>query len=158
VGVLSEFKTFIQRGNVIDMAVGIIMGTAFTKIVHSLVNDVLMPPLGFVLAGIHVSDLVLPLSYGEQVVNVNYGKFLQTVVDFLIVAICVFALVKTVNALKSPLPLPISLPWVGTSAPATTPPSPPAASPPPPSSAEERPEIRLLTEIRDALQGRQASS
>lgn len=153
-GILSEFKTFIQRGNVIDMAVGIIMGTAFTKIVHSLVNDVLMPPLGFVLAGIHVSDLVLPLSYGDQVVNVNYGKFLQTVVDFLIVALCVFVLVKTVNALKSPLPLPISLPWVGSSA-AAAPPSPPAA---PPNPAEERPEIRLLTEIRDALRGRQASS
>ncbi|MCS6976433.1 MAG: large conductance mechanosensitive channel protein MscL [Gemmatales bacterium] len=164
-GILSEFRTFIQRGNVIDMAVGIIMGTAFTKIVHSLVNDVLMPLLGFVMAGIHVSDLVLPLSYGDQVVNIYYGKFLQAVVDFLIVAACVFALVKTVNALKAPLPFPVPLPWLGfpggpssTSPPAPAPTTAPPAVAPQPSEPEPRPEIQLLTEIRDALQALRKSS
>lgn len=165
--ILREFKTFIQRGNVMDMAVGIIMGTAFTKIVHSLVNDVLMPPLGFLMAGIHVGDLMLPLGSEETVVNIHYGRFLQTVVDFVIVALAVFALVKLVNALKAPLPLPVPLPWGPPSAPQIGPgPGSPsgsapsaAPSPPPASSLPEAPsEIQLLAEIRDLLKSQHRGS
>jgi large conductance mechanosensitive channel len=112
-----EFKEFVQRGNVVDMAVGVIMGAAFGKIVNSLVSDVLMPPIGYLVGGVDFSGLHFklpavvvklpdPAKGGELVeqtldaVTVNYGKFLQATVDFFIVAICVFLLVKAVNALK----------------------------------------------------------
>jgi len=125
--IVSEFKTFIQRGNVIDLAVGVIIGAAFGKIVSSLVADVLMPPIGALVGGINFSALKLPLGEGKDAAAINYGNFLQTVFDFLIVAVCVFLLVKAVNALNRPAP----------------------AAPAPP--AEPSDEVKLLAEIRDLL-------
>lgn len=106
---LKEFKEFALRGNVLDMAVGIILGTAFGKIVSSLVNDVLMPPIGLLLGKADFSNLFLTLS-GEDfatleqaraagAVTVNYGVFVNTVLDFLLVALAVFVLVRQVNRL-----------------------------------------------------------
>ena len=123
--IVSEFKTFIQRGNVIDLAVGVIMGAAFGKIVSSLVADVLMPPIGALVGGINFSELKLRL--GEGKATINYGSFLQTVFDFLIVAVCVFLLVKTINALNQ------------------------TKAPPPAKPSEPSDEVKLLTEIRDLL-------
>ncbi len=101
---IKEFKSFIMRGNVIDMAVGIIIGAAFGKIVTSLVNDLLMPPLGLVIGGLDFSDLALtlksPISDAAKPVVLRYGLFINNVVDFLIMAFCIFLLVKGLNALK----------------------------------------------------------
>jgi large conductance mechanosensitive channel len=127
--VASEFKTFIQRGNVIDLAVGVIIGGAFGKIVSSFVGDVLMPPIGLALGGVDFADLKATIGGTAEVpVTLNYGAFAQSVVDFVIVAFCVFLLVKAVNAMKKP--------------------EPPAAPAEPP--AQER----LLAEIRDLLRQR----
>lgn len=93
---LKEFKTFISRGNVVDLAVGVIIGGAFGKIVTSLVNDLIMPLVGILLGGINLSHLSFTL--GESVVY--YGSFLQNIVDFFIVAACVFLFVKTINKLS----------------------------------------------------------
>src|SRR5687768_10431252 len=103
-----EFRTFIIRGNVIDMAVGIIVGAAFTKIVTSMVSDILMPPLGLLVGGLDFSDLAIkmtsPLS-AAKTVDIRYGLFINNIVDFAIVAFCVFLLVKAVNVLKrKPVP------------------------------------------------------
>jgi large conductance mechanosensitive channel len=95
---LKEFKEFAMRGNVVDMAVGIIIGAAFGKIVSSLVSDVIMPPIGVVMGGISFSDLVLGI--GESGVTVNYGVFIDTVINFLIVALAVFMLIKGLNSMK----------------------------------------------------------
>lgn len=138
---LNDFKTFAMRGNVVDMAVGIIIGGAFGKIVSSLVADVIMPPLGLLLGKVNFSDLAVTLHAavmeGEKVVapavTLNYGKFVQTVVDFIIVAFAIFLLVKGMNTLKRKE--------------AAAPAAPPA--PPPPSR-----EAVLLTEIRDLLKQR----
>lgn len=103
-----EFKTFVMRGNVLDMAVGIIIGAAFGKIVTSLVNDMIMPPIGMLIGRVNFSDLVLPLSWEhlhdtaaqaklDHVVTINYGNFLNTIIEFLIVAFAVFLLIKWVN-------------------------------------------------------------
>lgn len=100
---VSEFKEFAAKGNVVDMAVGVIVGAAFGKIVTSLVNDVVMPPLGLLLGGMNFSALVVTLkeaSGDTAAVTMNYGKFIQTVVDFLIVAWAVFIMVKGVNSLR----------------------------------------------------------
>ena len=100
-GMLAEFKAFIQRGNVIDLAVGVIMGAAFGKIVSSLVADLLMPPIGFLIGGIKFSALKFTISgIGNEAVTINYGNFIQTVIDFVIVALCVFFLVKAINAFQ----------------------------------------------------------
>ncbi|MDG5495243.1 large conductance mechanosensitive channel protein MscL [Niveispirillum sp. BGYR6] len=106
---LEEFKKFISRGNVIDLAVGIIVGSAFTAIVTSLVNDVLMPPLGYVMGGIDFSDYFISLSGGDYAslaaakdagaATINYGLFINAVIKFFIVAWAVFILVKQVNRL-----------------------------------------------------------
>lgn len=102
---VSEFKTFVQRGNVIDMAIGIIMGGAFGKIISSFVGDVLMPPIGLALGGIDFKSLKVTLGgTAEAPVTINYGMFAQSVVDFLIVAFSVFLVVKAVNAMKKPEP------------------------------------------------------
>jgi large conductance mechanosensitive channel len=93
---LEEFKTFIQRGNVMDLAIAVIIGAAFGKIVTSLVSDVLMPVLGILTQGINFSSLELHL--GDA--TLKYGAFLQAVVDFLIISLCVFLLVKGLNALQ----------------------------------------------------------
>jgi large conductance mechanosensitive channel len=92
--VLNEFKAFALRGNVVDMAVGIVIGTAFTSIVNSLVNDVIMPPIGFVTGGVDFSDIVLPL-------GIRIGAFINALISFLIVAWALFMLIKGVNMLKT---------------------------------------------------------
>lgn len=109
-GILKEFKEFAVRGNVIDMAVGIIIGAAFGKIVNSLVKDIVMPPVGALTGGIDFTNKFVNLSGGAYATlaeaqeagatTINYGVFLNTVITFLIVALCVFFLVKQVNRLK----------------------------------------------------------
>lgn len=129
-GMMQEFKAFAMRGNVVDMAVGIIVGGAFGKIVSSFVADVIMPPIGLLLGGVDFSDLVITLkeAVGETAaVTLNYGKFIQTVIDFLIIAFAIFMAIKAMNALKKK----------EEQAP---------AAPPAPSN-----EAVLLTEIRDLL-------
>ncbi|MDZ7925058.1 MAG: large-conductance mechanosensitive channel protein MscL [Marinagarivorans sp.] len=101
--ILQEFKTFAVKGNVVDLAVGIIIGAAFGKIVTALVSGVIMPPIGLLLGGVNFSDLSLVLkeAVGEApAVVITYGAFIQTVVDFTIVAFAVFMLVKGINSLK----------------------------------------------------------
>jgi len=132
-GMLNEFKAFAVRGNVIDMAVGIIVGAAFTKIVSSFVADVVTPPLGLLIGGVDFSDLaiVLKQAVGDTpAVTLSYGRFIQTVFDFTIVAFAIFLAVKGINHLKRKE--------------AEAPSAPPAPS---------KEEV-LLTEIRDALRAR----
>lgn len=93
--ILKEFKEFIARGNVVDLAVGVIVGSAFGKIVTSLVNDILMPIIGVILGGIDFTNLTLKFKDA----TIYYGNFIQNVIDFLIVAFCIFIFVKTINAL-----------------------------------------------------------
>jgi large conductance mechanosensitive channel len=140
---LKEFKDFAMRGNVVDMAVGIIIGAAFGRIVSSFVNDVIMPPIGMALGGVNFSNLYINL--GEQMFEslaaaveagapiIKYGAFIQTVLDFVIVAFVIFMAVKGMNRAKREEE--------------AAPEAPPA---PPEPSAEEK----LLTEIRDALKQR----
>lgn len=100
---IKEFKEFAVKGNMVDMAVGIIIGAAFGKIVSSLVGDVLMPPLGVILGGIDLSGLAIVLKSapgGAPAVTLNYGKFIQSVVDFTIIAFAMFAAIKGINTLK----------------------------------------------------------
>lgn len=94
---IKEFKEFISRGNVVDMAVGVIMGGAFGKIVTSLVNDIIMPLVGVLIGGIDFTSL----SFKIQDIEVKYGSFIQNIVDFLIVAICIFIFVKIINKLNT---------------------------------------------------------
>lgn len=94
---MKEFKEFISRGNVIDLAVGVIIGAAFGKIVTSLVNDVLMPLIGILFGGLDLTNLTFKLKDA----SINYGTFLQNVIDFLIVSVCIFVLVKFVNKLTN---------------------------------------------------------
>lgn len=107
---VKEFREFISRGNVVDLAVGVIMGAAFGKIVSSLVQDVIMPPIGLLMKGINFQDLYFPLN-GKHYATLAaakqdgapilaYGNFVNTVIEFLIVSACVFALVKAINALR----------------------------------------------------------
>ena len=128
--ILSEFKAFAVKGNVVDMAVGIIIGAAFGKIVSSFVGDVVMPPIGLLIGGVDFSDLAITLKAAEgdiPAVVLSYGKFIQTVLDFVIVAFAIFMGVKVINRLKREE--------------AAAP-----AEPPAPTKDQE-----LLTEIRDAL-------
>ena len=136
--ILQEFKQFAMRGNVVDMAVGVIIGGAFGKIVSSLVSDVIMPGVGLLVGGVNFTDLKITLKdavmNGEEVVSpavaINYGNFLQVTFDFIIIAFAVFMLVKGVNALSKKKEEKPAAP--------ATPPAPPA-------------DIQLLTEIRDLL-------
>lgn len=108
-GFFNEFKEFVAKGNVMDMAVGVVIGGAFGKIVSSVVNDILMPPIGLLLGGVDFSDLKVVLQ-SEQVnelgeviqplVTLNYGSFIQTIVDFLIITLAIFTMVKGINKLK----------------------------------------------------------
>jgi large conductance mechanosensitive channel len=108
--IAQEFREFISRGNVVDLAVGVIIGAAFGKIVNSLVNDIVMPPIGLLMQGINFSDLFICLNgehcatladaKAKSVPVIAYGNFLNTTIEFLIIAACVFALVKVVNKLK----------------------------------------------------------
>ncbi len=139
--VLEEFRKFALRGNVIDLAVGIIIGAAFTSIVNSLVNDILMPPLGLLIGGIDFSDFFITLK-GEGgyatleqakaagAVTINYGLFINAIIRFVIVAFAIFILVKQINRLQRQ-----------------------EAEKPAPSVPPTRQEV-LLTEIRDALRAR----
>jgi large conductance mechanosensitive channel len=116
-GMWKEFKTFIMRGNVMDLAVGVIIGGAFGKIVSSLVNDIIMPPIGLLLKGVNFSDLFLALN-GQSYPSLadaqatgapvlTYGSFIMNIIDFLIIAIVIFLMVKGVNSLaKKPAPAP----------------------------------------------------
>ncbi len=102
--VLAEFKKFAMRGNVVDMAVGIIIGGAFGKIVSSLVADVVMPPIGLLVGGVDFSNLVITLkkaSAGVPAVTLNYGRFIQSVFDFVIIAFSIFVLIKLMNSLQA---------------------------------------------------------
>jgi large conductance mechanosensitive channel len=132
-GMAQEFKAFAMRGNVVDMAVGIVIGGAFGKIVSSLVNDVIMPPIGAMLGDVDFSKLAWTVKAAEgdvAAVTLNYGAFINTVLDFLIVAFAIFMVIKLMNAAKKK----------EEEAP---------AAPPAPSKEEV-----LLTEIRDALRSR----
>lgn len=131
---IQEFKNFAVKGNAVDMAVGVIIGGAFGKIVSSVVDDIIMPPIGWLIGGVNFSDLkvtlpsvVIPGVEQMKPATINYGNFIQTLIDFVIIAFCVFLLVKGINALtrkKKEEP----------------------AAPPAPSNEE-----KLLTEIRDLL-------
>ena len=103
--IIKEFKEFVSKGNVIDLAVGVIIGAAFSKIITSLVDDVIMPPLGYVLGGIDFAEKKLVLisedtSAKVTEVAIRYGSFINVVIQFLIIALCIFAIVKTINSLK----------------------------------------------------------
>lgn len=100
---LDEFKTFAMKGNMIDMAVGIIIGGAFGKIISSLVADIIMPPIGALLGGVNFTDLKLTIKAATdsaEAVTWNYGNFIQVAIDFLIIAFAVFMLVKAINSMK----------------------------------------------------------
>ena len=102
-GFMKEFKEFAMRGNVVDMAVGIIIGAAFGKIVSSFVGDVIMPPIGLLVGGIDFTNLAIilkPAVDKAAAVTLNYGKFIQTVFDFIIIAFAIFVAIKAMNALK----------------------------------------------------------
>lgn len=127
---LKEFRDFAVKGNVVDLAVGVIIGGAFGKIVSSLVNDVIMPPLGILIGGVDFKDLAIVLKEaqeGSEAVTLKYGAFIQNIFDFLIIAIAIFAMVKVLNNLKK------------------------APEPEPEKPAEPSAEEKLLTEIRDLL-------
>lgn len=100
---MQEFKAFAMRGNVMDMAVGIIIGAAFGKIISSLVKDIIMPPIGVMMGGVDFSDLAITIqeaAEGVEAVTINYGAFVQTTLDFLIVAFAIFMMIKGMNSLK----------------------------------------------------------
>src|SRR5882757_1720443 len=108
--IIKEFKEFAMRGNVVDLAVGVIIGAAFGKIVTSLVTDVIMPPIGYLTGGIDFKNLKIIIKEGDPTkkiadVAVNYGNFINTVIEFLIVAFCIFMVVKAINSLKNPEPV-----------------------------------------------------
>jgi large conductance mechanosensitive channel len=127
---LTEFKEFAVKGNVVDLAVGVIIGAAFGKIVTSLVQDIVMPPIGLAVGGVNFTALAFTLKEGDgktPPVQIHYGNFLQTVFDFMIVAISIFLMVKAINRLKREEP---------------------KAAPPP---AEPPKQELLLAEIRDAV-------
>lgn len=132
---LQEFKTFAMKGNVVDMAVGIIIGGAFGKIVSSLVSDIIMPPIGILVGGMKFDALKIVLQNGGhdaagkaiEPITLNYGSFIQSSLDFVIIAFSVFLMIKAMNSLKK------------------------KSVPPPPAPAAPSPEQNLLTEIRDIL-------
>ncbi|HUN27518.1 MAG TPA: large-conductance mechanosensitive channel protein MscL [Steroidobacteraceae bacterium] len=131
-GLAAEFKEFAVKGNAIDLAIGVVIGAAFGKIVSSLVGDIIMPPLGLAIGSVNFSDFALKIGTDPagKAVLFRYGAFFQTIFEFLIVAVALFVLIKAINRLKKPAPAP-------------------AAAAPPPSKSEE-----LLTEIRDLLSKR----
>ena len=132
-GMMKEFKDFAMKGNVVDMAVGIIIGAAFGKIVSSFVGDVIMPPLGLLVGGIDFNNLAITLrdaTANAPAVTLNYGKFIQTIFDFVIIAFAIFMAVKAMNTIRKE----------EDAAP---------AAPPEPTKEES-----LLTEIRDLLKNR----
>ena len=134
-GIVSEFKEFITRGNVMDMAVGIIIGGAFTAIVQSLVNDLLMPVIGALFGGIDFSTLKYVVRAADEAAGIEeaaikYGSFIQAIVNFLLIALVIFLMVKGMNKLRRKQEEP---------------------APEPAPDPEPSEEVKLLTEIRDAL-------
>ena len=135
-GMMKEFKEFAMRGNVVDMAVGIVIGGAFGKIVTSLVNDLIMPPIGYMLGGVSFSELKYVIQdavmEGEvekvAAVSINYGAFIQVIIDFIIVAFAIFMVIRGMNKMKKKQEE--------------------APAPPPPEPTNEE---KLLSEIRDLL-------
>ncbi len=102
-GMMKEFKEFAVKGNMMDMAVGIIIGAAFGKIIASFVADIIMPPIGMLIGGVNFTDLVYPIKEAvgdEEAVTINYGVFTQTLFDFVIIAFAIFMMVKMMNSLK----------------------------------------------------------
>ena len=138
---INDFKEFAVKGNAIDMAVGVIIGGAFGKIVSSIVDDIIMPPIGWIIGGVNFTDLKITLPTEEiagqtlPAATINYGNFLQTTFDFVIIAFCVFMLIKGINKLSRKKE---EAPEV-------------AAKPQEPSNEE-----KILMEIRDLLRGKQA--
>ena len=132
--IISEFKEFASRGNVIDLAVGVVIGGAFGTITNSLVQDIIMPPIGMVLSGINFADIATTLKAagpdGKGAVVLAWGKFIQAIINFLILAIAMFVVVKAMNTMKRRQE---------------------AAEAAPETPAEPSEEVKLLTEIRDAL-------
>ncbi len=126
-GILKEFKEFAMRGNVMDMAVGVIIGGAFGKIVSSLVDDVIMPVIGVLTGGVDFSKLSLMVGDAE----VKYGMFIQNIIDFLIIAICIFSMIKVMNSIST------------------------KKKEEPAAPAEPSNEEKLLSEIRDLLKNKQ---
>jgi large conductance mechanosensitive channel len=124
---IDEFKDFAMKGNVVDLAVGVIIGSAFGKIVTSLVENILMPILGILTGGADFSKMAVPLGSGPNAVQWKYGLFIQSIFDFIIIAACIFFMVKALNKMQKK-------------------PAPAAAAPPPPTVSET-----YLKEIRDAL-------
>jgi large conductance mechanosensitive channel len=128
--IIGEFKEFISRGNVIDLAIGVIIGAAFGKIVSSLVADIIMPPIGYLLSGVDFANLSFIIKQGaipEETVSLNYGRFIQIVFEFLIIAFTIFILVKAINVFRRKEDDKKSVP-----------------------PAPDR-EVKILTEIRDLL-------
>ena len=125
-GFIKEFREFALKGNVMDMAVGVIIGGAFGKIISSLVDDVLMPLIGMIVGNVDLSQLVLKIGEGEGAAVLKYGMFCQNVIDFLIIAFCIFCMIKAMNKLKKEEP----------------------AAPEAPAGPTQE---ELLTEIRDLL-------
>ncbi len=101
---LQEFKDFAMKGNVLDLAVGVIMGAAFAPIVSTLVDNIVMPPIGFLMAGVDFSTLAVGLPTGSEPVLIKYGLFLNAIIKFLITAMAIFLLVKALNSMKKPAP------------------------------------------------------
>lgn len=132
---LQDFKNFAMKGNVVDMAVGVIIGGAFGKIVTSLVQDVIMPPIGLLVGGVNFKDLKITLkeaSDGVDAVTLNYGNFLQTAFDFLIIAFSIFMMIRLITKLTEKK----------------------KEEAPAPAPAEPSNEEKLLTEIRDLLKNK----
>jgi large conductance mechanosensitive channel len=105
--IIKEFKDFAIKGNAIDMAVGIVVGASFNKIINSLVNDVIMPPIGMLIGGVDFKNLVITLkaeTLTEAAVNLRYGQFINNIIDFLIVAFSIFIVIKGINILKRKQP------------------------------------------------------
>ncbi|WP_243349299.1 large-conductance mechanosensitive channel protein MscL [Parabacteroides sp. FAFU027] len=132
---IQEFKEFAMRGNVVDMAIGIIIGAAFGKIISSLVADVIMPPLGLLLGGVDFASFKIVLQQADIAhkiteVSISYGNFIKSIVDFVIIALCIFMLIKSMNKLSAQKE---------------------AATPETPAPAEPSDEVKLLSEIRDIL-------
>ena len=126
-GMMDEFKEFALKGNVVDLAVGVIIGAAFGKVVSSLVEGVLMPPISFLMSGVDVKDWGINLGTAVKPVLIKYGVFMQSLIDFASVAFVLFSIIKAMNRMKKPAPAA-------------------AAAPPPPAASEV-----YLKEIRDAL-------
>lgn len=124
--IIDEFKAFAMRGNVVDLAVGVVIGGAFGKIVTSFVNDILMPPIGVLLGGVDLTAVSLKL---REDLYLNYGAFLQTVIDFLIIAWAIFLVVKAMNRMKKKEDKKDEVPKISD-------------------------EVKLLTEIRDTLRSK----